>query len=58
MCSFHCILHNLNFMSLNNDSIKTRFEALTGARWLFASMVFVYHNRKYWRDKIPGELLR
>ncbi|MFM2360385.1 MAG: hypothetical protein RLY16_2378, partial [Bacteroidota bacterium] len=40
------------------DSIKTRFEALTGARWLFASMVFVYHNRKYWRDKIPGELLR
>ena len=26
-----------------------RFEALTGARWLFASLVFVYHNRKYWR---------
>ena len=29
-----------------------KFDALTGARWLFASFVFVYHNRKYWRKDL------
>jgi peptidoglycan/LPS O-acetylase OafA/YrhL len=35
-----------------------RFDALTGFRAIAASMVFVYHNRKYWSAKIHPELLR
>jgi peptidoglycan/LPS O-acetylase OafA/YrhL len=35
-----------------------RFDALTGARWLFASLVFVYHNRKYWRNDVNKYLLQ
>ena len=27
-----------------------RFDALTGIRCVAASMIFLYHNRKYWRD--------
>ena len=34
------------------------FNALTGFRFLAASLVFVYHNRKYWRHDIHPELLR
>jgi peptidoglycan/LPS O-acetylase OafA/YrhL len=36
----------------------TRFKALTGFRCLAACLVFLYHNRKYWRDSLPPELLR
>jgi peptidoglycan/LPS O-acetylase OafA/YrhL len=35
-----------------------RFNALTGFRCLAACMVFLYHNRKYWRDSLHPELLR
>jgi peptidoglycan/LPS O-acetylase OafA/YrhL len=35
-----------------------RFDALTGARWLFASLVFVYHNRKYWRNDVNKYLMQ
>ncbi len=35
-----------------------KFDALTGARWLFASLVFVYHNRKYWRTGTNKYLLQ
>lgn len=35
-----------------------RFDALTGFRFLAASMVFVYHNRKYWRAELHPEFLR
>jgi peptidoglycan/LPS O-acetylase OafA/YrhL len=35
-----------------------RFDALTGFRFLAATMVFVYHNRKYWRGNLHPELLR
>lgn len=35
-----------------------RFDALTGARWLFASLVFVYHNRKYWRNDLNKYVLQ
>lgn len=46
---------NLQYL---NSSVKPSqsFHALTGVRWLLASMVFVYHNRKYWRDTLPAEL--
>lgn len=27
-----------------------RFEALTGIRFVAASMIFLYHNKKYWRE--------
>ncbi len=32
-----------------NDAIP----ALTGFRWLAATLVFLYHNRKYWREQLP-----
>lgn len=35
-----------------------RFNALTGFRCLAACLVFLYHNRKYWRDSLHPELLR
>lgn len=35
-----------------------RFNALTGFRCLAACMVFVYHNRKYWREHLHPEITR
>lgn len=35
-----------------------KFDALTGSRFLFASMVFVYHNRKYWRTDLNKYVLQ
>jgi len=35
-----------------------RFKALTGFRCLAACMVFVYHNRKYWRGELHPQVLR
>lgn len=35
-----------------------RFDALTGFRAFAASLVFVYHNRKYWRAHLHPEVLR
>jgi len=47
---------------MNNTHSQTptqlRFDALTGFRFLAASMVFIYHNRKFWRHDIHPELLR
>ncbi|UAY53601.1 acyltransferase family protein [Ferruginibacter albus] len=37
---------------------SVRFDALTGFRCLAACMVFVYHNRKYWRNELHPEFLR
>lgn len=37
---------------------KNKFDALTGMRAVAAIMVFVYHNRKYWRDNLLWELMR
>lgn len=34
------------------------FAPLTGVRWLAASMVFAYHNRKYWRGDVSEGVLR
>ncbi len=35
-----------------------KFNALTGIRALFACMVFVYHNRKYWRADLNKYVLQ
>lgn len=35
-----------------------KFNALTGIRCLFACMVFVYHNRKYWRADLNKYVLQ
>lgn len=35
-----------------------RFNALTGFRCLAACMVFIYHNRKYWREQLHPEITR
>jgi peptidoglycan/LPS O-acetylase OafA/YrhL len=35
-----------------------QFDALTGTRWMFASFVFIYHNRKYWRDDVHKYVLQ
>ncbi|WP_228462953.1 acyltransferase family protein [Chryseobacterium caseinilyticum] len=37
---------------------KNKFDALTGMRAVAAIMVFVYHNRKYWRNDLPFEMMR
>ena len=41
-----------------NTKTGTRFDALTGFRCLAACLVFVYHNRKYWRDSLHPGILR
>lgn len=38
--------------------LQQRFNALTGIRAIAASMVFLYHNRKYWRDWLPEFVIR
>lgn len=38
--------------------VQNRFDSLTGFRALAASLVFVYHNRKYWRGDLHLEILR
>ena len=38
--------------------MKERFNALTGLRAVAAIMVFLYHNRKYWRGWLPEFLIR
>lgn len=35
-----------------------RFSALTGFRCLAACLIFVYHNKKYWRGSLHPEVLR
>lgn len=35
-----------------------RFDALTGFRAIAAILVFLYHNRKYWRENLHPEILR
>ena len=37
---------------------KNKFDSLTGMRAVAAIMVFVYHNRKYWRNDLPFEIMR
>jgi len=34
------------------------YKALTGIRAVAAMMIFVYHNRKYWKDNLHPELFR
>ncbi len=41
----------------NNLPLK-RFEALTGLRALAVTLVFIYHNRKYWRGDLHPEIMR
>ncbi len=40
------------------DSQLKRFEALTGLRALAVTLVFIYHNRKYWRGDLHPEIMR
>ncbi|MDX8570048.1 acyltransferase [Elizabethkingia sp. HX QKY] len=35
-----------------------KYDALTGMRAIAAIMVFVYHNRKYWRNDLPWVVMR
>ncbi len=41
-----------------NPKQAVRFDALTGFRCLAACLVFLYHNRKYWRESLHPEILR
>lgn len=45
-------------MASSQQQSSVRFDALTGFRCLAACMVFVYHNRKYWRAELHPEFLR
>lgn len=44
-------------MSTNRLKVN-HFKALTGIRAIAAIMIFVYHNRKYWKDDLHPELFR
>jgi peptidoglycan/LPS O-acetylase OafA/YrhL len=37
---------------------RNHFKALTGVRAIAAIMIFVYHNRKYWKDDLHPEMFR
>lgn len=41
---------------VNNS--KATFRSLTGVRFIAVCLVFIYHNRKYWRDSLHPEILR
>lgn len=41
-----------------NQPKPTHFKALTGVRAIAAIMIFVYHNRKYWKDDLHPEVFR
>lgn len=41
-----------------NPSTPNHFKALTGIRAIAAIMIFVYHNRKYWKDDLHPEVFR
>ncbi len=38
--------------------MKQKFSALTGLRAIAAIMIFVYHNRKFWRNTFPDYINR
>lgn len=44
-------------MSTNQPKVNY-YKALTGIRAIAAIMIFVYHNRKYWKNDLPPELFR
>lgn len=44
-------------MSTEQDKTK-HFKALTGIRAIAAIMIFVYHNRKYWKNDLHPEVFR
>lgn len=41
-----------------SNSNKLRFQSLTGIRFIAVCLVFIYHNRKYWRSILHPEVLR
>lgn len=41
-----------------NSKSTRHFDALTGFRCLAACLVFLYHNKKYWRDSLHPEIGR
>jgi peptidoglycan/LPS O-acetylase OafA/YrhL len=41
-----------------DNSSKSRFQSLTGVRFIAVCLVFIYHNRKYWRNSLHPELNR
>jgi peptidoglycan/LPS O-acetylase OafA/YrhL len=48
------LVHSNNFSSIE----KKRFDALTGLRALAVTLVFIYHNRKYWKADLPEGIIR
>jgi peptidoglycan/LPS O-acetylase OafA/YrhL len=48
----------ISYFHSMNPKPAARFDALTGFRCLAACLVFVYHNRKYWRESLHPEILR
>lgn len=43
---------------MSENQSKVHYDALTGLRAIAAIMVFVYHNRKYWRDDLAWPIMR
>ena len=49
---------NFFYPIFRNSEQDMHFRALTGLRMIAASLVFFYHNRKYWRGNLHPELIR
>jgi peptidoglycan/LPS O-acetylase OafA/YrhL len=45
------------YLAAVNPTANANFRALTGLRMLAATMVFLYHNRKYWRSHLNPDVL-
>jgi peptidoglycan/LPS O-acetylase OafA/YrhL len=43
---------------ITSKTKPTHYKALTGIRAIAAIMIFVYHNRKYWKDDLHPEIFR
>lgn len=48
----------LKTLTAHSEIRREKFDALTGLRAIAVTLVFIYHNRKYWREDVHGELIR
>lgn len=55
MCLFSIFVAMFSVSPITKNNY---FNALTGVRAIAAIMVFIYHNRKYWKTDLPTPILR
>ena len=45
-------------VTTHSEIRREKFDALTGLRAIAVTLVFIYHNRKYWREDVHPEIIR